>query len=251
MMNSVRLPNPADVVAYRNSVPDEFRFTIKVPNSTTLTHFYKKAKTAPLVTNPYFLSPFLFQTFLSLLDPLQDVLGPLMFQFEYLNRQKMKSRSHFQELFEEFIFPYQLSIAEHFIQWSNPFALLFGLNGVILLAYIIAIPANEIVIPTILMLTVVSAGMSGVGEGAGVMFEPGESTTAAVILQAGGWTTMTAVNVMLFSLLHNPCSTTIYTIFKETRNWRWTALAAVLPLVMGFVVVFAVTQVWTMVTAAL
>jgi uncharacterized protein YecE (DUF72 family) len=101
--DSIRLPNPADVEKYRQSVPDDFKFTIKVPNSITLTHFYKKAKTDPLVTNPYFLSLSLFQTFLSLLDPLRDVLGPLMFQFEYLNRQKMKSQGHFQELFEELI----------------------------------------------------------------------------------------------------------------------------------------------------
>jgi ferrous iron transport protein B len=142
------------------------------------------------------------------------------------------------------------SLAAQLIDWLTPLGVFVGLNGVILLAYVVAIPANEIVIPTILMLTVLATGLSGVGEGAGVMFEPGESTTAA-ILQAGGWTTMTAVNVMLFSLLHNPCSTTIYTIFRETRNWRWTALASVLPLAVGFVVVFAVTQVWTMVTAAL
>jgi uncharacterized protein YecE (DUF72 family) len=101
--DSIRLPNPADVEEYRRSVPDDFRFTIKVPNSITLTHFYRKAKTDPLVANPYFVSPSLFQQFLSLLDPLQDVLGPLMFQFEYLNRQKMKSQGRFQELFEEFI----------------------------------------------------------------------------------------------------------------------------------------------------
>lgn len=101
--DSVRLPNPADVEEYRHSVPDDFRFSVKVPNSITLTHFYKKAKTDPLVPNPHFLSASLFQTFLSLLGPLQDVLGPLMFQFEYLNRQKTKSQSHFQELFETFI----------------------------------------------------------------------------------------------------------------------------------------------------
>ena len=101
--DSVRLPNPADVEEYRHSVPHDFRFSVKVPNSITLTHFYKKAKTDPLVPNPHFLSASLFQTFLSLLGPLQDVLGPLMFQFEYLNRQKMQSQSHFQELFETFI----------------------------------------------------------------------------------------------------------------------------------------------------
>jgi len=65
----------------------------------------------------------------------------------------------------------ELSIAEHFIEWSNPFAIIFGLNGVILLAYIIAIPANEIVIPTVLMLTVLSTKLTGIGAGSGVMFE--------------------------------------------------------------------------------
>ncbi len=100
---NIRLPNPADVEVYRNSVPDDFRFTVKVPNSITLTHFYRKAKTTPLVPNPYFFSPTLFQTFLSLLEPLQDVLGPLMFQFEYLSKQKMRSQDQFQEMFEEFI----------------------------------------------------------------------------------------------------------------------------------------------------
>ena len=101
--DSVKLPNPVDVEMYRRSVPDNFRFTVKIPNSVTLTHFYKKAKTDPLVPNPSFLSPSLLQTFLSLLDPLEDTLGPLMFQFEYLNRQKMGSQSRFQELFEAFV----------------------------------------------------------------------------------------------------------------------------------------------------
>jgi ferrous iron transport protein B len=140
------------------------------------------------------------------------------------------------------------SLAAQMVGWLTPFGLFVGLNGVILLAYVVAIPANEIVIPTILMLTVLVTGLGGVGEGAGVMFDPGQSTTSA-ILQAGGWTTLTAINVMLFSLLHNPCSTTIYTIFKETRNWRWTALATVLPLAMGFVVVFLTTQVWELIAA--
>ena len=100
--DSVRLPNPADVEAYRRSVPDNFRFTVKVPNSITLTHLYRKVKAGSLVANPHFLSVPLFQDFLSLLDPLRDVLGPLMFQFEYLNRQKMPSQHHFQERFEPF-----------------------------------------------------------------------------------------------------------------------------------------------------
>ena len=110
------------------------------------------------------------------------------------------------------------SIAVYFIDFSDPFALFIGLNGVILLAYIIAIPANEIVIPTILMLTVMSAGLTGIGGGSGVMFELDSANMTRDILVAGGWTTLTAVNLMLFSLLHNPCSTTIYTIYKETRS---------------------------------
>ncbi len=134
------------------------------------------------------------------------------------------------------------SIAEHLINFLNPFGLLLGLNGVILVAYIVAIPANEIVIPTVLMLTVLATGMNGAG--AGVMFELDSASETMAIFEAGGWTLLTAVNLMLFSLIHNPCSTTIYTIYKETGSRRWTAVAALLPVVMGFVVTFLVAQVW-------
>ena len=132
------------------------------------------------------------------------------------------------------------SLAEHLVGWLNPFGVLIGLNGVILLAYVVAIPANEIVIPTVLMLTVLTAGMGGVGSGAGVMFELDSAAATGEVLRAGGWTLLTAVCVMLFSLLHNPCSTTIYTIHKETGSAKWTAVATFLPLVMGFVVCFLV-----------
>ncbi len=142
------------------------------------------------------------------------------------------------------IFVGDQSIAVHFINFTDPFSLFIGLNGVILLAYIIAIPANEIVIPTILMLTVMSAGLTGVGGGEGVMFELDSANMTRDILIAGGWTTLTAVNLMLFSLLHNPCSTTIYTIYKETRSVKWTVLASVLPVVMGLIVCFFVAQFW-------
>lgn len=137
-----------------------------------------------------------------------------------------------------------LSLAEHFINWSNPFAVLFGLNGVILLAYIIAIPANEIVIPTILMLTVLSTGVSGVGGGSGVMFELDSISGTASILKAGGWTLLTGINLMLFSLLHNPCSTTIYTIYKETKSTKWTLVSTFLPIAMGFIICFFTTQIY-------
>lgn len=137
-----------------------------------------------------------------------------------------------------------ISVAKHFIEFVNPFAFVFGLNGVIILAYIIAVPANEIVIPTILMLTVMVTGVSGVGEGAGVMFELDSVADTSAILVAGGWTTLTGINLMLFSLLHNPCSTTIYTIYKETGSIKWTALSTFLPLVLGLVLTFFITQVW-------
>ena len=81
------------------------------------------------------------------------------------------------------------------------------------------------------------------GDGAGVMWE-GSEQDAAAVFSAGGWTLLTAVNLMLFSLIHNPCSTTIYTIWKETRNAKWTIIASLLPVVMGLVVCFFVAQIW-------
>ena len=137
-----------------------------------------------------------------------------------------------------------LSIGQHFIGFSDPFALFIGLNGVILLAYIIAIPANEIVIPTILMLTVMSVGIQGIGEGAGVMFELESALETGEILRADGWTLLTGINLMLFSLIHNPCSTTIYTIYKETGSVKWTVFSSIFPVILGLVVCFLVAQVW-------
>ncbi|HMN23115.1 MAG: ferrous iron transporter B [Ignavibacteriaceae bacterium] len=140
-----------------------------------------------------------------------------------------------------------VSLANHFINWSSPFAFIFGLNGVILLAYIIAIPANEIVIPTILMLTVANLGMMNAGSGSGVMFELDSVADTAAILHAGGWTLLTGINLMIFSLLHNPCSTTIYTIYKETKSVKWATISTVLPIVMGFTITFFVTQIWRLI----
>ena len=141
-----------------------------------------------------------------------------------------------------------VSLAEYLIRLLDPVGVLIGLNGVILLAYIVAIPANEIVIPTILMLTVLTGGISGVGEGAGVMFELDNTGTLAIFTQ-GHWTLLTAVNLMLFSLIHNPCSTTIYTIYKETGSKKWTAVAALLPVAMGLIVTFLVAQIWRLVVS--
>lgn len=135
------------------------------------------------------------------------------------------------------------SIAVWLINGLDPIAVIIGLNGVILLAYILAIPANEIVIPTILMLTTLIIGNSSIGNGAGVLFE-GSDAEIASILHAGGWTLLTGINLMLFSLLHNPCSTTIYTIYKETGSAKWTFVASVLPLIAGVIVCFITTQLW-------
>lgn len=135
-------------------------------------------------------------------------------------------------------------LAAYLVDFLNPLGLLIGLNGIILLAYVVAIPANEIVIPTVLMLTVLLTGMSGVGAGAGVLFETDSEAMIKAVFTAGGWTLLTAVNLMLFSLIHNPCSTTIYTIYKESGSKRWAAVGAFLPLAMGFVVTFVVAQVW-------
>ncbi len=134
------------------------------------------------------------------------------------------------------------SIAEYLIGWLNPLGVLVGLNGIILLAYVVAIPANEIVIPTVLMLTTLVLGSGGAGKG--VLFETQSLGDTAVLLQAGGWTLLTAVNMMLFSLLHNPCSTTIYTIYKETGSLKWTAISTLLPIAMGFAVTFSVALIW-------
>lgn len=138
----------------------------------------------------------------------------------------------------------EVSLAEHLIRFLDPLGVLIGLNGVILVAYLVAIPANEIVIPTVLMLTVLMTGISGVGEGAGVIFELDSTARTWEVFRAGGWTLLTGINLMLFSLIHNPCSTTIYTIYQETKSVRWTVVAALLPLGMGFVITFFVAQLW-------
>lgn len=135
------------------------------------------------------------------------------------------------------------SLAHGLVRALDPLGGVVGLSGVILLAYIVAIPANEIVIPTILMLTVLVTGQQDSGAGAGVLFQT-EAGGIRDILEGGGWTMMTAVCLMLFSLCHNPCSTTLYTIYKETGSWKWTTLAALLPLAIGFLICASVAGIW-------
>jgi uncharacterized protein YecE (DUF72 family) len=100
--NKVVLPDKNVVQEYKDSVPEDFLFTIKVPNSITLTHFYNRGKKGPLKTNPYFLSASLFEEFIETLEPAANNIGCLIFQFEYLNKQKMSSLPVFMEKLYEF-----------------------------------------------------------------------------------------------------------------------------------------------------
>lgn len=90
--DSVRLPRKDDVEAYAKLTPDDFKFTVKAPNAITLTHFYKQAdKKYAEKSNPHFLSKSLLETFVKSLKPLKEKIGVVMFEFEYLNKQKMPS----------------------------------------------------------------------------------------------------------------------------------------------------------------
>lgn len=137
------------------------------------------------------------------------------------------------------------SLAGYLVSGLDPIGWLLGLNGIILLAYVVAIPANEIVIPTILMLTLTlgPAALSGVAA-PGVMVDLPDTQAGATLVDIGGWTLLTAINLMLFSMLHNPCSTTIMTIWRETRSLKWTLTATLLPLGLAFAVTAATAAVW-------
>jgi ferrous iron transport protein B len=128
-----------------------------------------------------------------------------------------------------------VSLAQHAVNFLQPLGFAIGLDGVILLAYVIAIPANEIVVPTMLMAYMGVGMMSDVTS---------YDQIRTVLVDQHGWTMLTAVNLMLFSLLHNPCATTILTIWKETRSGKWTTIGALMPLVIAFLVCFAVATVW-------
>jgi ferrous iron transport protein B len=119
------------------------------------------------------------------------------------------------------------SLATHAANALGPLGWAMGLDGVILLAYVIAIPANEIVVPTMLMVYMAQGMMTDV-----VSFDE----LRKLLVDGHGWTLLTAVNLMLFSLLHNPCATTIITIYKETLSARWAAIGALMPLGIGVAV---------------
>ncbi|MFC1500139.1 nucleoside recognition domain-containing protein [Candidatus Zixiibacteriota bacterium] len=120
----------------------------------------------------------------------------------------------------------------------DPLGNAIGLDGVIILAYIIAIPANEIVVPTILM------AYSGATR---MMDITGLGELQGILVGDQGWTLLTAICLMLFSLLHNPCSTTILTTWKETGSRKWTAVGALMPLAIAFAVCFLVANLWRLI----
>ena len=127
------------------------------------------------------------------------------------------------------IYVSEASLATRIANALDPLGWAIGLDGVILLAYIIAIPANEIVVPTMLMVYMAQGMMTELESLDGLR---------TLLVDQHGWTLLTAVNLMLFSLLHNPCATTIITIYKETLSKKWAAIGALMPLSIAFIVCF-------------
>lgn len=126
-----------------------------------------------------------------------------------------------------------MSIIAHVASFLNPLAKAIGLDGFILMAFILGLPANEIVLP-ILIMSYLSQGS---------MMNSQSIESLRKILLDNGWTYLTALNVMLFSLLHWPCTTTIWTIRKETGSAKWTALAILIPTGIAFVICFITTTI--------
>lgn len=126
-----------------------------------------------------------------------------------------------------------ISILSHLGAFLDPLAKAIGLDGFILLAFILGLPANEIVIP-ILMMCYLSTGS---------MIELDSFKALGNVLLDNGWTYLTALNVMLFSLLHWPCATTLLTIKKETQSAKWTLVGFLLPTVIAFSVCFITTTI--------
>lgn len=124
-----------------------------------------------------------------------------------------------------------LNIIANFL---NPFANLMGLDGYILTAFIFGIPANEIVLPIILMCYL----------GNGSLVDLDDTFAIGNILVQNGWTILTAINVMIFTCLHFPCTTTLLTIKKETGKWKWTVLSFVIPTVCGIVLCMFTTLIY-------
>jgi len=123
-----------------------------------------------------------------------------------------------------------ITILSHINNFLDPFANFFGLDGVILTSFILGLPANEIVIPLMLM------GYSNLS----VMTDYTSIEVLKNIFITNGWTNITCICVIIFSLLHFPCATTLISIYKETRSKKWTILSILIPLSLGLFICFIV-----------
>jgi len=125
-----------------------------------------------------------------------------------------------------------VSLINHMAAFFDPLGRLIGLDGFILTAFLLGLPANEIVIPILIM--------SYLAKGALVELDSLESLRLLFVEQ--GWTWLTALNMMIFSLLHFPCSTTLLTIKKETGSKKWMVMAALIPTFLSLIICFIVAQ---------
>ena len=130
-----------------------------------------------------------------------------------------------------------ISLLSYVANILDPLGKLIGLDGFILLAFILGFPANEIVVPILIMSYMAT----------GKMIEFDELSALVELLRNNGWTYLTALNMMLFSLLHWPCATTLLTIKKETNSMKWTVLGFVIPTVITFVVCFITATVYNII----
>lgn len=129
------------------------------------------------------------------------------------------------------------SILFYVANFLDPFAKLMGLDGYILTAFILGIPANEIVLPIILMSYLATGSLVDMDN----TFAIGE------ILKQNGWTLLTGINVMIFTLLHFPCGTTLMSIKKESGSFKWALLAFLLPTACGIFICMITTGIWNLV----
>jgi ferrous iron transport protein B len=126
-----------------------------------------------------------------------------------------------------------LSLLSHCASFLDPLAQLLGLDGYILMAFILGFPANEIVVPIIIMSYMAT----------GSILKLDNLNELRQLLVSHGWTWLTAVCVMLFSLMHWPCGTTCWTIRKESQSWKWTFISFAVPTIAGMLICFIVANV--------
>jgi len=127
----------------------------------------------------------------------------------------------------------EVSLLGGFTDILDPFGRALGLDGVILAAFILGFPANEIVVPLIIMAYTAAGGIS----------EPPNLDTLRELLTANGWTWVTAVSVIIMTVCHFPCSTTSVTVYKETKSLKWTAAAVLIPTAAGIILCFLFAQI--------